>query len=406
MAENKTEIAKVSRVEPLVTMADDSLYDTDLCNHIQWLAERFAGSDITPGNFRNKPENCFIVIHQAKRLKVDPLMMMQKTYVVHGKMGMEAQLAIALVNARGPFKEGIQWELSGEGMGRSCTAWAVRKGSKNKCEATASMKMAEDNGWMKPADSKWRTLPDLMLRYRSAMFLARLYCPEVLLGMLSSEELRDIEAAEPPPPLVSGRQAFGKAKVKQLAPPEIPEAATDPEVIDVEPKAPETAPEPSEAPTEPPADVPDPGEGFTPALDQYVKNGPRGMIVRVTCLDPPTFMKDDGTVHPRSLWPPNTMAWDTDSKDSFTDGDGVVHPGTFAALLLKQAGEAAPEPEPAPPADQGPDPELPGPLGAVSQQAQAAAPTTAAPATDPGPFDEPDSEPTANSRGTDDLNKF
>jgi hypothetical protein len=44
--------------------------------------------------------------------------------------------------------------------------------------------------------SKWTTLPDIMGRYRSAMFLGRLYCPEVLLGLPTDDELHDVAGAE------------------------------------------------------------------------------------------------------------------------------------------------------------------------------------------------------------------
>jgi len=52
----------------------------------------------------------------AVRLEVDPFMFMQNTYTSpDGKPAMEGKLAIALINARGPFVGGVQFEYSGEG---------------------------------------------------------------------------------------------------------------------------------------------------------------------------------------------------------------------------------------------------------------------------------------------------
>jgi hypothetical protein len=44
--------------------------------------------------------------------------------------------------------------------------------------------------WTKPG-SKWVTMPDLMGRYRAAAFFGRLYAPDVLSGMHSTDEVAD-----------------------------------------------------------------------------------------------------------------------------------------------------------------------------------------------------------------------
>jgi hypothetical protein len=66
------------------------------------------------------------------------------------------------------------------------------------------MAMAKAEGWLTKSGSKWQTMPELMLRYRAAAFFARLYAPDITLGMATTEELRDsnereIQAAVVPP---------------------------------------------------------------------------------------------------------------------------------------------------------------------------------------------------------------
>jgi len=56
------------------------------------------------------------------------------------------------------------------------------------------MKMAKAEGWSK--NKKYQTMPELMLQYRAATFLVRLYCPEVLSGMPTSDEVEDLRFAE------------------------------------------------------------------------------------------------------------------------------------------------------------------------------------------------------------------
>ncbi|MFA5435742.1 MAG: hypothetical protein WC372_06885 [Candidatus Neomarinimicrobiota bacterium] len=156
------------------------------------VAQVFANSQLVPDQYRGKPENCFIAVQMAFRMNIDPWQFLQKTYVVGGKCGMEAQMAIALVNTRGPFDGPIQWRFEGEGKTRKCVAFATLKKTDKVCEATVTWGMVEAEGWDKKSGSKWKTMPDLMFQYRSASFLAKLYCPEVLFGMMFADELEDI----------------------------------------------------------------------------------------------------------------------------------------------------------------------------------------------------------------------
>jgi hypothetical protein len=178
---------------------DDSEFsaylDTAKFNQMWRVATVFAQSALVPAQYRQKPEDCFIAMQMSVRMHVDPMMLMQNTYVVHGKPGMEAKLAIALVNSRGPFTGPIQWRFEGEGKTRSCTAYATHRGTREVCEATVTWEMAEREGWTKKEGSKWLTMPDMMFRYRSATFLARLYAPECLMGMSMIDELLDIAPA-------------------------------------------------------------------------------------------------------------------------------------------------------------------------------------------------------------------
>ena len=127
------------------------------------------------------------------------MMFMQKSYIVHGRPGIEAQLKIALVNARGPFTGPIQWRMSGEGKSRKCTAFAVHRDTGETCEYTIDWATVEAQEWNKPGKngfpSRWTTMPDKMFRYRSASWLIDLYCPEVTLGLATVDELLEADEA-------------------------------------------------------------------------------------------------------------------------------------------------------------------------------------------------------------------
>ena len=78
-------------------------------------------------------------------------------------------------------------------MQRTCIASAIEKATGEVLEGPeVSMAMAKAEGWLGKNGSKWQTMPELMLRYRSAAFYGRLYAPEMLLGMQAAEEVADI----------------------------------------------------------------------------------------------------------------------------------------------------------------------------------------------------------------------
>ena len=168
------------------------LLDRELSRLLWQQAEHYARSSLVPAQYQGQPDNCFVALQLAVRFDSDPFMVMQHTYVVKGRPGLEAKFIIGLVNTSGKFRGPIQWRLEGEGDTRICTAFATHATTGEICEMPLAWQTVIGEGWLK--NSKWTTMPDLMLRYRSAAWFARLYCPEVIMGMQSADELRDVEA--------------------------------------------------------------------------------------------------------------------------------------------------------------------------------------------------------------------
>lgn len=187
---------------------DDSefamLFDSARFNQAQRVAKLFANSTMVPAHFRGKPADVFIALHLAVRMNLDPFMVMSKAYPIQGRIGLEAQLIIALVNARGPFRGPIQWKFEGEGKTRKCTAYATHEKTGETCELPIDWAMVEAEGWSKKPGSKWLTMPDQMFRYRTATFLSRAYCPEVILGLSTIDELEDMDIIDIQPSPISG----------------------------------------------------------------------------------------------------------------------------------------------------------------------------------------------------------
>lgn len=236
---NKEPTGEIARPAPqkiTTTAVDNSEFacflDTAKFNQLWRVAQVFAASELVPAHYRAKPNNCFVAMQMSIRLDVDPMMLMQNTFVLQGKPGMESKLVIALINARGPFEGPIRWKFAGEGDARACTAYAKHRATGEVCEATVSWEMATKEGWTTKKGSKWMTMPDLMFQYRSAVFLGRLYCPECLMGMRTTDELVDITAP-----------TFEEA---QEASQETINAEAGSEIVDVKPTEPAEPTEPTQ----------------------------------------------------------------------------------------------------------------------------------------------------------------
>lgn len=157
-------------------------------------ATALSRATIIPKAYQGQPANCFVALDMANRLRVGVMEIMQNTFVVHGTPGFSAKYVIAQANRSGVFKGPIQFETTGRGTKNlSVRAYATVTETGQEVEFIVDMKMAEAEGWTK--NPKYRTMPELMCAYRSATLLVRLYCPQVLLGLSTSDELEDVSAA-------------------------------------------------------------------------------------------------------------------------------------------------------------------------------------------------------------------
>lgn len=155
------------------------------------MASALSKSTIVPKEYQRNEGNCIIAIEMANRLKVSPMMVMQNLYIVNGRPAWSSQYIIAMINNSKKYKTEIKYKIEGEGDDRSCMAY-VEDYNGNIVEGPViSMKMAKDEGWSTKNGSKWKTMPDVMLRYRAASFFGRLNCPDMVMGMYSVEEVQD-----------------------------------------------------------------------------------------------------------------------------------------------------------------------------------------------------------------------
>lgn len=163
-------------------------------------AKMLSQSKFIPERFANKPEEVFIGMTVAARLKMDPLALFPQMYVVHGTPALSSKLKVQLANQRGPFEGNLRFEMFGEPgtPGRGCRAYAKYRGEDRYAESTVTMETARRAGWMAKNGSWWNISPDKMLRYRAGGWLVDEYCPEVSMGLMTREEVEDIAMVAAP----------------------------------------------------------------------------------------------------------------------------------------------------------------------------------------------------------------
>lgn len=172
--------------------------DTKMMNTAWKMGGMLAKSAIVPQNYRGKQEDCVIAIDIGNRLGISPIVVMQNSQVVQGNFTWKGSACRAFIDGCGKFRDSEYVEVGERGSddwGVYLQATNMRTGKVVK-GATVTIRMAKDEGWMNKNGSKWKTMPEQMLRYRAATFFARTECPEVLMGFQTNDEVEDVKGVE------------------------------------------------------------------------------------------------------------------------------------------------------------------------------------------------------------------
>jgi hypothetical protein len=147
-----------------------------------------------PKHLRGKPADCLAVLLQAKRWgDMDPFAVAQKTYFVNDGMGYEAQLVNAIICSRAPIKARPDYRWSGEGDKRRCEVSCTFIGEDKPKVFEAKMETITTKN-----SPLWKQQPDQQLAYFALRAWARIHCPDILLGVYTPEERREMIDVTPP----------------------------------------------------------------------------------------------------------------------------------------------------------------------------------------------------------------
>ena len=179
----------------------------------QRMAKLLTSSSIVPQSYRDNIADSVIALEMANRIGANPLAVMQNLYIVHGRPAWSSQFLISCINASGKFTP-LRYKMTGtRGSDEwGCFAWAVDKSGERLEGPEVTIGTAKAEGWLQKNGSKWKTMPELMLRYRAATLFARLFAPELTMGIQTDDEVIDIS------PIVT--DPVRAAKPAKVTPPE------------------------------------------------------------------------------------------------------------------------------------------------------------------------------------------
>ncbi|HIE2270545.1 TPA: RecT family recombinase [Klebsiella pneumoniae] len=149
-----------------------------------------------PAHLAGKPADCLAVTMQAAQWGMNPFAVAQKTHVVNGTLGYEAQLVNAVVSSSNLLATRLNYKWDGDwskvsgktdkSPSLTVTVWATLKGESE--PRTLTISMAQDGVRNSPL---WEQDPRQQLAYLCVKRWARLHAPDVLLGVYTPDELQE-----------------------------------------------------------------------------------------------------------------------------------------------------------------------------------------------------------------------
>lgn len=155
------------------------------------LAKTMASSKVTvPKHLQGNEGDCLAIIIQASNWGMNPFAVAQKTHLVNGTLGYEAQLVNAVVCGSGAVVSPFSYEYkdekgTGANMSVSCRVGAVLRGQN---DITWGEWLSSDSVTTKNSPL-WKTNVKQQMGYLQVKNWARLYSPASIMGVYTTDEI-------------------------------------------------------------------------------------------------------------------------------------------------------------------------------------------------------------------------
>lgn len=194
--EQKQEVAVSNEHVNMVADLSNGLYSSsDTLRVARNYAQDLAKSTMIPTQYQNNYANCMVAMEYANRTGQSVLQVMQSLDVIQGTPAWRGKALIAMVNSSGKYDHDLKFTYGKDektGEINSCFAYTHKDGDLIE-GIPYTLAKAEKEGLLKKNNSYWQKDPTLMLTYRAVSRFVSINCPEISLGLYTSEEQRDIE---------------------------------------------------------------------------------------------------------------------------------------------------------------------------------------------------------------------
>lgn len=200
-----------------ITSAKDIVFSPSAMQQLNQVAGLMASSVCTvPKHLQGNQGDCFAIALQAMQWGMNPFAVAQKTHLVQGTLGYEAQLVNAVITTMAPTKGRLKFEWFGD-WSRVVGNFKELEGKNGKYRKLNST-MADEKGCgvrvyatLQGEDEPrilellltqagvrnstlWADDPKQQLAYLAIKRWSRLYCPDVIMGVYSADELETLPA--------------------------------------------------------------------------------------------------------------------------------------------------------------------------------------------------------------------
>lgn len=180
-----------------------------------------SGKTTVPQHLRGSKGDCFAIVLQSMQWGMNPFSVAQKTHLVNGTLGYEAQLVAAVINSSGAVQDRFHFEWFGDWtkivgrfkevesktkkddngypkkyivpaweqkdeQGLGVKVWATLKGEREPRVLELFLTQARTRN-----STLWTEDPKQQLAYLAQKRWSRLYAPDVILGVYTPDELAE-----------------------------------------------------------------------------------------------------------------------------------------------------------------------------------------------------------------------
>lgn len=166
--------------------APDIIFDDGAFARIERIAKLMAaGHSTVPKHLQGNVTDCFAIAMQAHMWGMNAFNVAQKTHVVNGILGYEAQLVNAVVSSCGAIEGRFHYEYRGDGNKLECRVGAKIAGES---EVTWGEWLSIEMVTTKNSPL-WKTNPKQQIGYLQVKNWSRAFVPGALMGVYSDDEL-------------------------------------------------------------------------------------------------------------------------------------------------------------------------------------------------------------------------